>query len=1655
MIWWHPVHLACMLLQTLISPEEMALPLNEQETERKMAQLLQLIRSASDRLLAEDSPLERPSLAARDAAGILRVTEPCTAKGTGLVVGVMGKISRFNVFFTTKETLSLLVRISDPDGEVCNEKIAEFNRNRRSSLLPGTGQSSKIWSIGSKTIQLWRQSNGLAANQGSALQLRKIPFDYQCLSEGHILISYIPRATGTHTVEVLWQGQHIRCSPYSVRVVGSIEQLTRQSTAGRAAVKKVCFQNDQSQDSQTSENDCHVGAGRRGSTRRVPNSLNVKTPKLHKQATITRRRVLRRIMTKAGQEIVIHEVPSPSPRESPHNQGGFQVPQRHGSPSPKPLIPSGSLDYDSESATETTPVDDTVSVVDKFKKTEVMADAMVHTIMNSVLESVGQNITARQEPTCTDDPADPIVAPNGKLALSPIPSQFGVMPMTTDEVLKKPIPIKASSIPDSNTFDHQESQTHVSPKPIVSVNITPTSPVLNITPSLLTVPLSDNNFKSGPYSRCLSPFSRGRYEDESESYTSESESYTSTSKEGSDTKPKGSVAFPKSQQCTQQIKEEEGELNSNDDNVENESEVEDTVVTAEPPAKPRRRADEIYASFNNEVFTNTNLDLVTVRTQIKPAMTHKTKVIRRRDFKIKYGNNENGSQAKPRESVKKTMSDPTKHKRLTMLPTRSKTVSSIDLSDSTDSTSDNKTEDEIPLKCLKSGSLNKSCYYISHKAFDSTFSLRSQNSLDSPRDERDPVLQLSTRRFSSGCKRKLAMSASLPSLSKNWTAFEYDPGEEPCDPGHLNSDRAFILNKRATLATTGLSHSIDEFAKSHQNPFSGIKDLITEDKDDQETNTYQPTTLGKQRRFSMGDNLQTLFSQQLEMPEKNGGEKCKAHSNISDNIEMRDAVEPQNNPNMESPYMSRKGYSDTDDTPGISSGESESDTKESGSSQDKIINGIQENTGKIHFNLLVPVSTGSPNHLDPASCYRINKSPPLYGSPPPVAEKQPQSLTPVQEAKQGIFDDTGSYKSAITKANVLKIDRCTQVTYSEIKQETKWRTRVLNNPQLRHRRTPQKVLKSSTAIGIDTRKTDSAVPPSASSKNFSQHVPVAVESELNQELHPRSSNLPTQPLSTNSSAGIRSQMTIDTSDSGIQDDHAAISPNGVVSTIPLGGLVPATQHIPRRPCPRYVSGHRVLARRIYRRQTSIDDSILQHNDEDNKGKTSVLTLSKLTKAVSGIKRFKEYASKERRSGSERRRGNRCSRVGLHRRKVTFSRRVMIHRRSSTKSSRSSRHTATLDSRSKATTSSTSKEIVTNSVDSQVKEEAKTTLESLSEFIAATSNVPQHMRKFDIANWVSKTTNRFDSNGSSSSIDFSDDLTKYAAPKCSSCNFKDNLLSTTSTASVGEMLSPLSSVTCTCKKNVSSGNPRQDFQSSVDSNYSGFGVSTSRRNELISEIQAFGDILTNTHATEVSSNGEIPAHRSVEVSTSAELSTIPDNSTDRSHFQPPDGIQTPSSYDSEVARLTKTSGSSGSPSKFVDASDLTPQMDIQDPLPSSPMTEDEGDLQELMDYVMRMSTSSYEDNSLLDCIEEVTNENSPYISPVGGSPRAVVNVIPDKVMAYGAGLQHGTVATSNNFQVITQISRFMRPTWGQPGADRTKVGPHVGPMNLAVRVHSFE
>ena len=59
----------------------------------------------------------------------LRSPEPCTARGTGLVTGVVGKRCKFNIFLLSKDNLDLVIEVKGPqEGEKCVERVEYYSR---------------------------------------------------------------------------------------------------------------------------------------------------------------------------------------------------------------------------------------------------------------------------------------------------------------------------------------------------------------------------------------------------------------------------------------------------------------------------------------------------------------------------------------------------------------------------------------------------------------------------------------------------------------------------------------------------------------------------------------------------------------------------------------------------------------------------------------------------------------------------------------------------------------------------------------------------------------------------------------------------------------------------------------------------------------------------------------------------------------------------------------------------------------------------------------------------------------------------------------------------------------------------------------------------------------------------------------------------------------------------------------------------------------------------------------------------------------------------------------------------------------------------------------------------------------------------------------
>jgi len=198
----------------------------------------------------------------------------------------------------------------------------------------------------------------------------------------------------------------------------------------------------------------------------------------------------------------------------------------------------------------------------------------------------------------------------------------------------------------------------------------------------------------------------------------------------------------------------------------------DSGISSETPNTERERdRDELTRS---ETETSTESARVTVRTQMKE------KKHRSKEFDLKKELNPTCGKAciMDMEPMNNGSFEHKLSKRSMTLPISQTTEGSTDPTDP-------KSPSPSNIKVLQSDSLKKSCYYISQNAIIQSSSSQSTGgelSLDSQQSFTDykphfgrphrPTLKQTMSKI------QLRMSSSLPTLSKNWTAFEIDPDDE-------------------------------------------------------------------------------------------------------------------------------------------------------------------------------------------------------------------------------------------------------------------------------------------------------------------------------------------------------------------------------------------------------------------------------------------------------------------------------------------------------------------------------------------------------------------------------------------------------------------------------------------------------------------------------------------------------------------------------------------------------------------------------------------------------------------------------------------------------------------------------------------------------------
>ena len=779
-------------MQAIITPEEMALPGGR--SEEKMRQLLVVIKKSSEEKRRDTS--QEP----KTPTNVIKPVRSCTAKGSGLVVGLVSKRCKFVVNIPSSELLDLHVDIRGPDETYCYERITSLVQHRSSisepsedTILVGSLEAAALSSSRRNSV-LSRSESTNSDKSGTGL---RIPFDHQYMEDDNFVISYIPRCSGVHVISVKWHKKHVKGSPFRANIAETVEKLN-QGSKGRITQQNIMpdIQTEPLTDPLNS-----VSQTLLGTKGLFPTISNV--ARLTKQATITRRRVLRRVFTKGGQEVVIHEASDSSRQNSADalsRQNSRDNSSRPGSPSPNNRFNHSfdfEIGYDSDASSKGRAQRRQVSLAAKVQqqKPETVHESKKNTVQNTpTLLTVGK---------MASDMADEIV--KDAIDSSKVAKNSHNMQGKNEETNGTPVqPIKW-------TF-HGDLKRRTSTPLVGNViskheNIRMTSSVPYKTDvgkskqtgafsgkGSLSVPQLPEREKSSPHVQAS--VAEKKLVGKSLSHNSE----------------KLHMELVKSDVNSNSIKKNENKKLSNhrkicgtfSEPLGAKDKVRNWLEKSSPEAKDEKENRNM--SFVPSPQTSDSLETACSETVIGTSghLIHRGKKHSEKKDSVAVKNAVNDSKFTPDMADK---------------PVQCQSIKT------TGSLIANNPESTVT-KLIQSKSLRKSCFYISQGAlvespFQSQENVTNANSKEQEYVTDKRNANQGDNKESDRCNPKLEstrhtslrLSRSLPSLSKAWNAFELDPDEDIKEKMLEIYSKEQIQKKRATLGSSDLQESVHELQR--------------------------------------------------------------------------------------------------------------------------------------------------------------------------------------------------------------------------------------------------------------------------------------------------------------------------------------------------------------------------------------------------------------------------------------------------------------------------------------------------------------------------------------------------------------------------------------------------------------------------------------------------------------------------------------------------------------------------------------------------------------------------------------------------------------------------------------------------------------------------
>ena len=1575
-----------------------------------MRQFLSLIKWASIQHRENKDEINPQGVTGEEKAPVSKSKPaPFTVKGSGLLVGIVGKRCKFDLFPPVSETLDLLIEVQGPSDMFCSEHITSLfpksRRNSSASVEPPASREeggNKLWKNGTSKLlghDLVGKDGERRRSSDSLDESTKIPFDYKCVGEGQIQVSYVPRSSGQHAVTIKWHNAHIRGSPFGVIVAESIEKLNEECK-GIVRHKKVTFDNGEivvnksghgtltpavstevavtvEKPSPTSEEsppvpELGVTAAVLSRSSKVQRSISksgLTTQKLSSQTTVTRRRVLKRIITTGGQEIVIHETcetPISSREGSRDNDSTSSISDSVGSGERRRSVTKRTtsttksfdceISYDSEPNVSAIP--STTNAPIEYLLRRVALEGFIHGIVERIIDNAMKQVHMNNIKRCAEEnskirsrnskhkihprlgarmslPIQPFT-PGNNLLLPSFDVKFQCSPYTESKEIppggreKEKVKDKLSLPHDLHSPDDNSSNGHR------KLTATKSDPMTNVDK------VSDKEQNKKNFNKWISSWIDAHCPSgkvASNSLFSDHESKQ--------------MCLPSETSPTEETDRQllpTGPTNAEDGQ-------DDSGVSSNATVNDRER-DELTRS---ETETSTESARVTVRTQLKE------KKHRARDLdsekQRKHLNPTSGRACIM--DMEPIMSPDYKLSKRSMTLPASKLGEEKAVEDTGETASSSA---QTKLKVLQSDSLKKTCCYNSQRALTGSIISSSQSSgppeqsLDSQQsadlENLSSVEQYSPMLKQTMSKLQLRMSASLPTLSKNWTAFEIDPDDELLSIEEMEalSVAAQGAKKRMTLAESEISEAI-----AH-----GIE---TNDGRESKQIYADMRSMKKQKQDSLGSDLSVPVS-----TSPNLSVDMNTPYNASPN------VSPFSSP-ATSTMNSRRNSTSRSDVTGLKK------VSEEMSSLEDALTGIQ-----------------------PITDFTV--SPKVGGfHKPEVRAATTKLMTQPHNVKVTSSSPNLGLNIKVPKAT---IDRWTQVKYEEIKEATGW-VRPTTYVRPRPRIVRNEAVEGSSSVESSGPAAGTGATPSRPNAGIPTIVCQKDEqpgrenkpgnwapADLRNLLNPDEELL--QP---------KRQSTIDTVDSGIADDNGSTK-----QAEPPRRPVPTLPTIPPSPTkPRFINGHRAVTRSRYRGKISLDPKLVSGHgsqstttssaDDSPHRRKAGLTVMRYARSNSDARKGKRrmLSREESVSDTENRglRKRQSYRGGCFKRRVTFSRRVLMYRRSSSRNS--SRNSRSRDDTMRS--SAQSEPSLLEVSESQPAVEGKREPRQ-----KAKSGKPKLRRKAPAeSKWLAQLSRESrESMESGSTIERETSWTSVrqteSLPGTSTPNKPPKMVHRRSAST--DLIKDFLSAT-EVSGPAEADSTKEDGQIHSFEGFDGYGLTAEGRKSLLEELDAFSKLSSGTIERKKQKQRKKDYGSSGNESSMEELTKYKQNQVPQNAFTtlPKSECQTPDivihSEDSPFSRIILKAEDCvpfNSPSKqqFFGAID-----------PGSLVDTLEADVSDNEDQDTNIMEVIFGDIPAIDqCPENITIDFIPGIPD------------PFKCKAFGTGLKLGHVGIKNNFQVSRKL-----------------------------------